>query len=138
MVFDDNIPTPPFISLLYREHAKYINEIVKEDGLSFGLHPLLIKTYKHPGISQEELAENFHLNESTITRNIKKLEDKGFVERIKDKRKKIIKLTPKGEKTALKIMDYDEKWDEKIKKNLTDEEYENFLETLRKISEEFI
>ena len=138
MQFDENIPTAPFVSIIYREHAKYINEIVKEDDLSFGLHPLLIKIYRNEGISQEQLAHDFHLNESTITRNLKKLEEKGFVERIKDKRKKIIKVTAKGKKTAKKIMDYDEEWDEKIKESLTDEEYDNFLETLRKISEGLI
>ena len=138
MAFDENIPTAPFISIIYREHAKFINNIVKEEGLSFGLHPLLINIYKNEGINQEQLAQNFHLNESTITRNLKKLEDKGFIERIKDKRKKIIKVTPKGEKSARKVMDYDEKWDGKIKENLTDEEYDNFLKTLRKISEELI
>ena len=138
MQFDDNVPTAPFISLMYREHAKYINENVKEEELSFGLHPLLIKTYLNDGISQEELAEGLHLNESTITRNLKKLEDKGFVERIKDKRKKIIKVTAKGERIAQKVMDYDEMWDEKIRRNLTDEEYDNFISTLRKISEDLI
>ena len=136
MPFDDDIPTAPLISILYREHAKYINEIVKENNLSYGLHPLLIKIYKNEGINQEQLAQNFHLNESTITRNLKKLEDKGFIERIKDKRKKIIKVTPKGEKIAQKVMDFDKKWDEQL--NLTDDEYDNFIKTLRKISEEII
>ena len=136
MPFDDDIPTAPFISIIYREHAKYINDNVKDEDLSFGLHPLLIKIYRNEGINQEQLARDFHLNESTITRNLKKLEDKGFIERIKDKRKKIIKVTPKGEKIAKKVMDFDKKWDEQL--NLTDEEYDNFIRTLRKISEELI
>ena len=136
MPFDDDMPTAPFISILYREHAKYINDNVKDENLSFGLHPLLIKIYRNEGINQEQLARDFHLNESTITRNLKKLEDKGFIERIKDKRKKIIKLTPKGERIAQKVMDFDKKWDEKL--NLTDEEYDNFIKTLRKISEDLI
>ena len=136
MAFEDNIPTAPFISIIYREHAKYINDNVKEDDLSFGLHPLLIRIYKSEGISQEQLAQDFHLNESTITRNLKKLEEKGLIEKIKDKRKKIIKITPKGEKTAGKVMDFDEKWDKQL--NLTDEEYENFLKILRKITEDLI
>lgn len=138
MPFDEDVPTAPFISIIYREHAKFINDIVKEEGLSFGLHPLLIKIYKNEGISQEQLAEAFHLNESTITRNLKKLEEKGFIERIKDKRKKIIRVTEKGKKSARKVMDYDEKWDEILKENITDEEYDNFIKTLRKISEELI
>ena len=33
MTFDENIPTAPFISIMYREHAKYINDNVKEEEL---------------------------------------------------------------------------------------------------------
>ncbi len=137
MPFDETIPTSPLISILYREHAKYLNEKVKNEDLSFGLQPILITIYENEGIIQEQLAEKFHLNESTITRNLKKLEEKGFIERIPDKRKKIIKITKKGAKTAQKVMDYDDKWDEKIKSNLNDEEYTIFKNTLIKICEEF-
>ena len=137
MPFDETIPTSPLISLLYREHAKYLNEKVKNEDLSFGLQPILITIYENEGIIQEQLAEKFHLNESTITRNLKKLEEKGFIERIPDKRKKIIKITKKGAKTAQKVMDYDDKWDEKIKSSLNDEEYTIFKNALIKICEEF-
>ena len=138
MPLDENMPSVPFISILYREHAKYLNEKVKYENLSFGLYPLLIKIYNNEGIIQEQLAQSFHLNESTITRNLKKLEDKGFIERIQDKRTKVIKITSKGAKTAKKVMDYDEEWDDKIKEIIGIEDYENFLETLRKISEGLI
>ena len=137
MPFDETIPTSPLISILYREHAKYLNEKVKNEDLSFGIQPILITIYENEGIIQEQLAEKFHLNESTITRNLKKLEKKGFIERIPDKRKKIIKITKKGAKTAQKVMDYEDKWDEKIKSNLNDEEYTIFKNTLIKICEEF-
>ncbi|WP_405305159.1 MarR family winged helix-turn-helix transcriptional regulator [Methanobrevibacter sp.] len=137
-MFDENIPTVPFISILYREHAKFLNEKVKDEDLSFGLYPLLIKIYKNEGIIQEQLAQSFHLNESTITRNLKKLEDKGFIERIQEKRTKRIEITDKGKKTAQKVMDYDEIWDEKIKEIIGPKEYDNFRNTLRKISEEII
>ena len=135
-MFDEDVPTVPFISIIHREHAKYLNEKVKDEDLSFGLYPLLITISHNEGIIQEQLAQIFHLNESTITRNLKKLEDKGLIEKVKDKRKKIIKITPKGEKTARKVMDFDEKWDKQL--NLTDEEYEYFLKILRKITEDLI
>lgn len=138
MAFDENIPTVPFISIIYREHAKYLNEIVKKEDLSFGLYPLLIKIYNNEGIIQEQLAQNFHLNESTITRNLKKLEDKGFIERIPEKRTKVIKTTEKGKITAQKIKNLDEIWDEKIKNIIGNDEYNTFLNTLRKISQEII
>ena len=138
MPFDETIPTSTLISILYREHAKYLNEKVKNEDLSFGLQPILITIYENEGIIQEQLAEKFHLNESTITRNLKKLEEKGFIERIPDKRKKIIKITKKGAKTAQKVMDYDDKWDENIKSNLNDEDYTIFKTTLIKICEDLI
>ena len=135
---DSDVPTVPYISIIYREHAKYLNEKVKDEDLSFGLFPLLIKIYKGDGIIQEQLAQIFHLNESTITRNLKKLEDKGFIERIPEKRTKRIEITDKGAKTAQKVMDYDEMWDSKIREIIGEAEYDNFKNTLRKISEELI
>lgn len=133
MQFEKDIPTAPLISIMHREHAKFLNEKVKDDNLSYGLYPLLIKIYKSEGIIQEDLAKIFHLNESTITRNLKKLEDKEFIERIPDKRKKVIKITEKGKITAEKVMDYDKQWDLSLKKHITTEEYDNFIKTLKKI-----
>ena len=136
MPFDSDIPTSPLISILYREHAKYLNEKVKDENLSYGLQPILVKIYKEENIIQEELARAFNLNESTITRNLKKLEEKGFIERIPDKRTKKIRVTKNGSKVARKVMDYDERWDEKLKSNLSDDEYTIFKDTLRKICED--
>jgi DNA-binding MarR family transcriptional regulator len=133
MQFEKDIPTAPLISIMHREHAKFLNKKVKDDNLSYGLYPLLIKIYKCEGIIQEDLAKIFQLNESTITRNLKKLEDKEFIERIPDKRKKVIKITEKGKITAKKVMDYDEQWDLSLKKHITTEEYDNFIKTLKKI-----
>ena len=48
--FDSDIPTVPYISIIYREHAKFLNEKVKEEDLSFGLFPLLITIYHNKGI----------------------------------------------------------------------------------------
>ncbi|MBQ6513053.1 MarR family winged helix-turn-helix transcriptional regulator [Methanobrevibacter sp.] len=137
-MLDKDVPTVPYISIIYREHAKFLNEKVKDEDLSFGLFPLLIAIYDNEGIIQEKLAENFHLNESTITRNLKKLEDKGFIKRTKDKRTKRIEITDKGAKTAQKVMDYDDEWDERIKQIIGADEYDNFKDNLRKISEEII
>lgn len=135
MQFDESITTPPLISILHREHAKYLNEKVKKENLSYGLQPMLVTIYKNEGIIQEQLAKYYNLNESTITRNLKKLEEKGLIERIPEKRTKMIKVTSKGGKIAEKVMDYDEKWDLKLKECLTKEEYDNLKRTLLKICE---
>lgn len=135
MELNQDLPTTPFISLIYRKHAKYLNSKVEDVNLTYGLYPFLIEIYKHDGISQEDLAKVLYLNESTVTRSLDKLEKRGFVKKTREKRKKIITLTDEGAEIAKKVMNYDEKWDEIIKKDLTEEEYINFKKTLIKISE---
>ena len=138
MPFDSDIPTAPLISLIYRKQTTFLNNKLKDVNLSSGLYPLLIKACKNKGISQEELANKLHINESTVTRNLEKLEKKGFITKTPDKRKKIINVTPEGAEIAKKIMDYDEEWDEKIKNIIPDEEYRNYRNTLIKICEDLI
>ena len=88
MQFDENIPTSPLVSLLYRKQTTYINGKLKDVSLSSGLYPVLINAYKNEGISQEELAKKLHVNESTVTRNLDKLEKKGLIMKTPEKRKK--------------------------------------------------
>lgn len=136
MKTDDTMPTNAFISIINRKHASYINQKVKEEKLTYGLYPILITIYRNEGIIQEEIAQHFQLNESTVTRNLKKLEDKNLVQRTQHERKKSITLTEKGNQTARKVMDYDEKWDEKIQDILNNDEYLNFKNTLIKLCDE--
>ena len=138
MAFDNDIPTSPLVSLLHRKQTTFINDKLKYDNLSSGLYPLLINAYKNPGISQEELACKLHVNESTVTRNLDKLEKKGLITKTPQKRRKIINVTSQGAEIAQKVLDYDEKWDDIIKKNLTDKEFEDFKKLLIKICEELI
>lgn len=138
MPFDSDIPISPLVSLLHRKQTTYINDKLKEVNLSSGLYPLLIKAYKNNGISQEELASELYVNESTITRNLNKLENKGLIIKTPQKRKKIISVTDEGKKTAKKIMDIDEKWDSIIRKSLTDEEFQDFRKLLLKICEDLV
>ena len=136
MPFDSDIPTPPLVSLLYRKQTTFINRELKDVNLSSGLYPLLIKSYKNKRISQEELADALNINESTVTRNLEKLEKKGLITRTPEKRKKIISVTPEGIEIAQIVMDIDDKWDNTLKKSLTNHEYENFRNILMKIGED--
>lgn len=138
MAFDDDIPTSPLLSLLHRKQTTFLNNKLKDVELGSGLYPLLVKSYKNKGISQEELAEALHINESTVTRNLEKLENKGLITRTPQKRKKIINVTSEGGKIAQTVMNYDNEWDDILKKSLDDEEFDNFRNMLIKICEDLI
>ncbi len=138
MPFDKDIPTSPLVSLLHRKQTAFLNNKLKDVDLSSGLYPLLVKSYKNEGISQEELADALHINESTVTRNLEKLENKGLITKTPQKRKKIINVTAEGAKIAQTVMDYDDEWDEKIRNSLNDDDYDNFRKMLIKICEDLI
>lgn len=138
MAFDEDIPTSPLVSLLHRKQTTFLNNKLKDVDLSSGLYPVLIKSYKNEGISQEELAEALHINESTVTRNLEKLENKGLITRTPQKRKKIINVTSEGAKIAQTVMNYDNEWDDILKKSLDEEEFDNFRNMLIKICEDLI
>ena len=138
MPFDKDIPTSPLVSLLHRKQTAFLNNMLKDVDLSSGLYPLLVKSYKNEGISQEELADALHINESTVTRNLEKLENKGLITKTPQKRKKIVNVTPEGAEIAQTVMDYDNEWDEKIRNSLNDDDYDNFRKTLIKICEDLI
>ena len=87
MAFDEDIPTSPLVSLLHRKQTAFLNMKLRDVELSSGLYPLLVKSYKNEGISQEELAEALHINESTVTRNLEKLEKKGLITKTPQKRR---------------------------------------------------
>lgn len=133
---DQNVPTIPLISTIHRKYGIFLNHNTKEYNLSFGQYPILIRLYNGGPCTQQELAKTFQINESTVTRALNKLEEKKYIEKNPDyenKRKNYVKVTEKGAKIAKEVMDYDKKWDEICSENLSDEEFEEFKNTLKKI-----
>ena len=133
---DENVPTIPFIATIHRKYGIFLNNKTKEYNLSFGQYPLLIRLYNGGPSTQKELASAFQINESTVTRALNKLEEKGYIEKHPDyenKRKNYVNVTPKGAKIAKEVMGYDKQWDEMCSENLTEEEFEEFKKTLEKI-----
>lgn len=92
----------------YIDTLRQLNyELVKELGLfkrradlSFSQRHILYHIQHHVSLSIQELAEILHLEHSTMSRNIKKMVQDGLIEIYqdeKDKRRKVIALSPQGE-----------------------------------------
>ena len=91
---EENVPTIPFISTIHRKYGIFLNQNMKDYNLSFGQYPILIRLYDEGPSTQQNLAKIFQLNESTITRALNKLEQKGNPT-MKTKEKIMSKLLPK-------------------------------------------
>lgn len=126
-----------YISYMYRKGGAFISKELINEGIGSGQIMFLLQLYKNDGVTQERLSEIFNIDKGTTARALKKLEDGGFVIRLKDKidkRAYSIHLTDKGIKTKAKIYKVLDGWDSKISENLTIDEKDTLLNLLKKVS----
>lgn len=126
-----------WISILYRQFQKFINNELKDLDITSGEYIYLIKLYENKELTQEDLAEIYYINKAAITRSIRSLEDKGYIKRIKnqrDKRSYRIQVTEKALKVKHRIYNALKSWDELISPNVNDDELEVLSNILKNMS----
>lgn len=101
------------IGILNRHFQTYINVHFKNIDISFSEYIFLINIYENEGINQEELSLMLFIDKAATARDIKSLEEKGFLQRKtyeKDKRVKKLYLTDKAKDYKECIYSTLEKW----------------------------
>ena len=118
-----DMPLGSLITTISRSHMAFLFSEIEKLGIG-GQFQFLMGLAREDGIIQEELASRFHMNESTIARALRKLEDAGMVQREVDennRRRKIITVTEKGRAAVDSISEIDQKWEEKVQSLSADE-----------------
>ncbi|MBX8935506.1 MULTISPECIES: MarR family winged helix-turn-helix transcriptional regulator [Enterococcus] len=109
----------------------------KEYQLSKGQYLYLTRIFENPGIIPDKLAEMIKVDRTTAARAIKKLEEKGFIEKKPDsKNKKIRRLfvTAEGAELAPIIQLENEYSNQIALQNLSAQEVEAFAKTLKTLT----
>lgn len=125
-----------YISQLYRKGNSFITKKLCNIGVGSGQFMFLLELYREDGRSQEELSEVLNIDKGTTARAIKKLEEEGFLIRVKDetdKRAYKVYLTEEGKDVKEIIYDVLEQWENTITSQLSDEEKDMMKLLLRKI-----
>ena len=115
-----------YISQLYRKGSVFINKEVSEYGIGSGQFMFLLELYINDGKNQEEIAETLKIDKGTTARALKKLEEQGFVTRIKDE-------NDKAKDVREGVLDVLNDWNKEITKSLTEEEEEMLKSLLEKV-----
>lgn len=100
------IPINKSISIIERSNILYRNEVFKEYGLKGYQASYLIEINKHPGVSQEQLTKDMHIDKSNVARGLIDLCNRGYITRIQDThdlRFILLYPTDEGVKLAQKI-----------------------------------
>jgi len=94
--------------------------------------------YNKDGVNQETLSETLHIDKATSARAIKKLEEQGFVTRIRDandRRNYNVFLTEKAKKLKPKIREMLRNWTKILLKDISKEDEEKLFNLLEKIAQ---
>nr|WP_317332506.1 MarR family transcriptional regulator [uncultured Romboutsia sp.] len=125
-----------YISQFYRKGSAFINKEVSRYGIGSGQFMFLIELYKEDGKNQEEIAEDLKIDKGTTARALKKLEEQGFVIRIKDendKRSNKIYLNDKAKDIREDVLGILNDWNKQITQSLTEEEEQMLEKLLEKV-----
>ncbi|MBQ8200555.1 MAG: MarR family transcriptional regulator [Clostridia bacterium] len=125
------------ISITYRCAMRYREHELADTGLAGCQTPYLTALYRHPGISQEELARELNVNKSSVTRQLSALEEKGYVRRESDpsdKRSLLVYPTDKALDLRDRLFRCYREWSAYLTQDFTEAEQAELSRLMARIS----
>ena len=111
------LPIGKLITMIARGQSIYMNHNLDDFGINATQLHLLYEISLQDSPNQESIASRCNINKGAVARSIKKLEDKGFVERTVDennRRQNRVSLTQKGRKTLTEAYDVLNTWEDEV------------------------
>lgn len=125
------------IAITYRCALRFREKELADTGLNGCQTPYLTALYRHPGISQEEMARQLNVNKSSVTRQLASLEEKGYVLRKADpadKRSLLIFPTEKALLLQERIFQCYGDWSRYLTRDFSPQEQETLSLLMGKIA----
>ena len=117
---EDNLSLSFLFMMFLKSQNTYYKYILRDEEITLQQIPILLKLLNHEYIYQKDIATDLKMDNALVTRNIRKLEDLGYVNRQEDdenRRQNKISLTAKGRAFTKKIRDEGIKREDEIMKN---------------------
>lgn len=130
-------PIMKYISRIHRCAASYRLSALSGEGMTGGGQLYLAEICRRPGISQEQLTKRLCVNKSSVTRQLGRLEQSGFITRHSDPRDgRVSQVFPTKEAEALlpKIKEVSERWNELLAGELSEKEKKQLASMLKRVS----
>ena len=123
-------------SRLERRQKHFMNEALQSSGLQGMMYKYIITVKKHPGTSQDFLAEFHSVDKSRVARVVRELEKIGYLNRTANENNRRcyrLSLTPKGERVFEVIHQVLMEWGKLISKNVSAGNIAITLDTIEKM-----
>lgn len=130
-------PTNLYMEYILLSYNNYLKEKIDDIEITYGELTYIYNIKYFPSISQRQLSETLYVSEANVAKMVKKLVNKGLVEKKKDENNKsrnILNLTRKGEELFVKINIITCGWEREITKNMPNDKYFEFKNNLYEIT----
>ena len=125
------------VTFLSRSRKRFMNERLRDYGFSGAMYMILLHIERHPGTTQDSIANHMFIDMCNVARRTKKLEALGYLYREtnqNDRRQNNLYLTEKGRELVPIIRSYMGQWGREITAGLTDEERATLIGLLTKMT----
>ena len=126
------------VTFLSRSRKRFMNERLRDYGFSGAMYMILLHIERHPGTTQDSIANHMFIDKCNVARRTKKLEELGYLTRRTDpadRRQNNLYLTEKGAALVPEVRGYLGQWGRQITAGLSAGEREELLELLTKMRE---
>ena len=125
-----------YVEELISNYGEYIKENYSDEDLTRKELPFLIRIRFSDNTTQQELVELFKVSDGYTAKILRKFENLEYITRIEDptnRRRKIVKLTPKGIEKTDQLIEIINNWEKNITTKITEKEYETLKTILFKL-----
>ena len=122
------------VSMIHRTRMMFLNDKMGNMDITAGQFPFIAVLSNEEGISQEELADHFHIDKGTVARALRKLEDNEYLFRKVDslnRRRYLIYLTEKGRKAVPTLINIEKEWENSMCSKFSEDDYNNLFDILK-------
>ena len=125
------------VTCLHRSRSKFMGERLREHGFSGAMYMILLHVDRHPGASQDSIANHMYIDKCNVARRTKKLEELGYIRRETDqadRRQNNLYLTDKGRELVPVIKTYLSQWGQGMTESLSEKEKDTLITLLTKMT----
>lgn len=125
------------LSIISRYSRTFFERRLADLGIGFSEHSILVYVDKSDILNQEQIAKHFMLDKGAVAKALNKLEEKNYITRQENpnnKREKLIRITEQGQSIMGLLNDELMEWHNCLFQGLSQEEIEEFKNTIEKVA----
>ena len=118
-------------------YNNYLKDHLDDVDITYGELTYIYSVKYYGPSSQREMAKRLYVSEANVAKMIKKLVNKGLVEKHKDENNKsrnLVSLTDKGEEVFVKVSVLTAGWERQITREFTNDKYADLKKVMYQLS----